>query len=66
MLVLSRKVGEKVRIGDQVVLTVLEVVGNRVRLGIDAPRAVQIVRQELDREPRADCIRPNLVIENVH
>jgi len=48
MLVLSRKPGEKVIIGDGITLTVVEVKGNRVRIGIDAPDDVRILRAELD------------------
>ena len=47
MLVLSRKVGERIVIGDGIVLQVLSVQGNRVRLGIAAPLGVSIVREEL-------------------
>jgi len=47
MLVLSRKVGERVVIGDQIVVTVLEVKGRQVRLGFEAPPDVQIWRGEL-------------------
>ncbi|HEX6517789.1 MAG TPA: carbon storage regulator CsrA [Nocardioidaceae bacterium] len=47
MLVLSRRVGESVVIGDDVVVTVLEVRGDVVRVGVDAPRSVQVRRQEL-------------------
>ncbi len=47
MLVLSRKVGEKLVIGDNVVLTVNRITGNRVAIGIEAPREVPIVRGEL-------------------
>jgi carbon storage regulator len=47
MLVLSRKVNEKVIIGNGITLTVVQVDGNRVKLGIDAPRAVSILREEL-------------------
>lgn len=47
MLVLSRKVGEKVRIGDDIELTVIEVRGEAVRIGITAPLGVPIYRQEL-------------------
>jgi carbon storage regulator len=47
MLVLSRKPGEKVIIGDNIVLTVVSVGGNRVRLGIDAPEDTCILRAEL-------------------
>ena len=51
MLVLSRKVGEKLVIGDQITVVVNRVSGNRVSLGIDAPPHVRIVRGEL----RARC-----------
>ena len=47
MLVLSRRLGESVVIGDDVVVTVLEVRGDVVRLGVDAPRSVQVRRREL-------------------
>ena len=47
MLVLSRRVGERLMIGDDVVLTILEVRSDGVRLGIDAPRSVVINRAEV-------------------
>ncbi len=47
MLVLSRKVGERIQIGDDVVVTVVEVLGNRVRLGIEAPRTKKVLRSEI-------------------
>jgi len=47
MLVLTRKAGESVVIGDEVVVRVLEVRGDVVRVGIDAPRDVQVHRQEV-------------------
>jgi len=47
MLVLSRRVGESVVIGDDIVVSVLEVRGDVVRIGVDAPRSVQVRRQEL-------------------
>jgi carbon storage regulator CsrA len=47
MLVLSRKPGEKVVIGGGITVTVIEVQGNRVRVGIDAPDQVRILRGEL-------------------
>jgi carbon storage regulator len=50
MLVLSRRVGESVVIGEDVVVTVLEVRGDVVRVGVDAPRHVAVHRQELLRE----------------
>ena len=47
MLVLSRRVGERLIIGDDVVVTVLEVRSDGVRLGIDAPRSVAVNRAEV-------------------
>ena len=47
MLVLSRKAGEKVVIGNGITVTVVAVTGNRVRVGIDAPDQVRILRGEL-------------------
>ena len=50
MLVLSRRTGESVVIGHEVTVTVLEVRGDVVRIGIDAPRQVQVHREEVYRE----------------
>ena len=47
MLVLSRKIGEKIVIGEGIVVTVLEVKGRQVRLGLEAPPEVSIWRGEL-------------------
>jgi carbon storage regulator len=59
MLVLSRKVGERIRINDEIVVTVLAVVGSRVRVGIEAPSSVTILREELyEREGPAGSRRP--------
>jgi carbon storage regulator len=49
MLVLSRKIGEKVVIGDGIVLVVKRILGQRVTFGIEAPQEVRIVRGELPR-----------------
>ncbi len=53
MLVLTRRAGESVMIGDDVVLTVLEIRGDVIRLGIDAPRTIQVHREEVYRELQA-------------
>jgi carbon storage regulator len=50
MLVLSRRAGESVVVGDDVVVTVLDVRGDVVRIGITAPRAIQVHREEVYRE----------------
>lgn len=48
MLVLSRKESEKIMLGDSIVLTIVRVSGDRVRLGIEAPSDMLILRKELD------------------
>lgn len=48
MLVLSRKGNQQIMIGDDVIVSILQVAGNRVRIGIDAPESVRIVRGELE------------------
>jgi carbon storage regulator len=53
VLVLSRRTGESVIIGDDIVVTVLEVRGDVVRVGIDAPRSVRVHREEVYRELEA-------------
>jgi carbon storage regulator len=50
MLVLTRRAGESVMIGDNVTITVLEARGDVIRLGIQAPRDVQVHREEVYRE----------------
>jgi len=47
MLVLTRRVNERIVIGDDVTVTVLEVRGDQVRLGIEAPRDVKVLREEV-------------------
>ena len=47
MLVLSRKPGEAIRIGDDIEISIIEVRGDTVRIGIDAPRSVPVFRKEL-------------------
>jgi len=47
MLILTRRVGEVLRIGDDVSITILGVKGNQVRIGIDAPKDVAVHREEI-------------------
>jgi carbon storage regulator len=47
MLILSRKVNEKVMIGDDISVSIIEVRGDQVRLGLDAPKNVKVFRQEV-------------------
>ena len=58
MLILTRRVGEAVMIGDEVTVTVLGVKGNQVRVGVNAPKTVSVHREEIyeriQREEKGD------------
>jgi carbon storage regulator len=54
MLVLSRKQNERIRVGDSVVVTVVRVSGDKVRIGIEAPPNVRVLRDELEVEALGD------------
>jgi carbon storage regulator len=47
MLVITRKIGERICLGDDVTVTVLDIVGSSVRLGIEAPKAIPVYRHEI-------------------
>ena len=47
MLILTRQIGENLRIGDDVVVTVLGVKGNQVRLGVEAPKSIPVHREDI-------------------
>lgn len=47
MLVLKRKTGATIHIGNEITVTVLEVTGNQVRIGIDAPKEIPVHREEI-------------------
>jgi carbon storage regulator len=49
VLVLSRRERQRIRLGDSIMVTVLRVAGDRVRLGIDAPSDLPVLRDELER-----------------
>jgi len=50
MLVVSRKIGEELKVGDDIIIKVIDIDKNQVKIGIDAPRNVTILRMELVRE----------------
>jgi carbon storage regulator len=56
MLVLTRKVNERIRVGDDITITVVRLGPGSVRLGIDAPGHLSIVREELEQSESAAAI----------
>ena len=58
MLVLSRKQDEKIIVGNNITITILKIRGNTVRIGIEAPRSVPVVRGELSRAGADDAVEP--------
>jgi carbon storage regulator len=61
MLVLSRRERERIKLGDSIIVTVVRVAGDKVRLGIEAPSHVVVLRDEL--EPRA-IAEPTIINPN--
>jgi len=47
LLILTRKISERVRIGEDIVITVFGINGNQVRLGVEAPREIEVHREEI-------------------
>ena len=58
MLIITRKPGEKIMLGDDVVVQVMEIVGNSVRVGIQAPRSLPVYREEIWEAVREENPRP--------
>ncbi|NBW96101.1 MAG: carbon storage regulator [Planctomycetia bacterium] len=56
MLVLSRKQNQRIRVGDSVVVTVVRVSGDKVRIGIEAPESMRVLRDELEDDGLGDVI----------
>lgn len=66
MLILTRRVGETLMIGDNISVTVLGVKGNQVRLGINAPKDVAVHREEIFERIRHEQLEPVVVEENAN
>jgi len=47
MLILSRKVDEKIQIGDNITLTIIDIHGEQVKIGVEAPKNIKVFRQEV-------------------
>lgn len=58
MLVLSRKETQRIRLGDSIVVTVVRVSGDKVRLGIEAPADIVVLRDELETFPASHAALP--------
>ena len=62
MLILTRKLGEKINIGDDITVTLLEIKGAQVKLGIDAPKNIGIHRNEIYEKIRGENLRSSNII----
>jgi carbon storage regulator len=62
MLVLSRKLGEKIVIGDNILVTVVKIDRNQVRIGIEAPPDVLVYREEIAPQRAAKAPRPDTAV----
>lgn len=54
MLVLSRKEGQKISIGDDIEITVVRISPNKVRIGIEAPKEMPIIRDDINEKTKSD------------
>lgn len=63
MLVLSRKESQRIKVGDSIVVTVVRLSGDKVRLGIEAPRDMVVLREELDHVSSPVVGEPMITVE---
>jgi carbon storage regulator CsrA len=60
MLILTRRINEQIRVGDDVLITVLGWRGNQVRIGIEAPKSVTVNREEIHQRALAGVVFPRV------
>jgi carbon storage regulator len=67
MLVLTRKIGEQIVIGDDIIIKIVEVKGKQVRVGIEAPRSVEVNREEIyqQKHPEKELNSQNLNFDDL-
>lgn len=66
MLILTRRVGESLMVGDEIIVTVLGIKGNQVRLGVNAPKEVAVHREEIYQRIQREKSQPaDLIVESV-
>ncbi|MBF0428438.1 MAG: carbon storage regulator CsrA [Magnetococcales bacterium] len=65
MLILTRRIGESLNIGDEIKITLLGIKGNQVRIGIDAPRDVEVHREEIYDKIKRETRKANTKMSDV-
>lgn len=65
MLILSRKINEKIKIGDNITLSIIEIKADQVKIGIDAPKEVKVFRQEVFNAIQAENLAAASSIESI-
>ena len=65
MLVLTRRPGESIVVGEDIVITVIEIKGGQVRIGIDAPRSVEVYREEIYEQVRQENLSAIANVERI-
>lgn len=66
MLILSRKINEKIRIGEDVSISIIEIKGEQVKIGIDAPKNVKVLRQEVFNMIQNENVAASSNLENLN
>lgn len=65
MLVLTRRPGESIVVGEDIVITVIEIKGGQVRIGIDAPRSVEVYREEIYEQVKQENLSAIANVEHI-